>query len=327
MTKEKQPRFELKGIDEFFNTQEMRDEEKLAKIHEINVNQIDQFPKHPYKVKDDWDMLNLIESIKENGVMTPAIIRKKDNGRYEMISGHRRLHACRLLGMETIRCEIRELTRDEATVFMVDSNLHRSEILPSEKAFAYKMRLDAMKRQGKQMETLVMPMLDSTEDIEGAPVGHKATGKKSRDILAAQVGESREQIRRYIRLTELIPEILRMVDDGIIAMRPAVEISYLPKNLQEELADAMASEACTPTHAQTLRMRKLLKDNMLTKESIFTIMREEKPNQKDRITISDTKAKRYLPKNLPVSEREDFILKAIEHYSKYLERQNERDIR
>lgn len=327
MTKEKQPRFELKGSDEFFTTQKMRDEAKLARIHEVDVNLIDQFPKHPYKVKDDQDMLNLMESIKEHGVMTPAIIRKKDNGRYEMISGHRRLHACKLLGMETIRSEIRELTRDEATVFMVDSNLHRTEILPSEKAFAYKMRLDAMKRQGKQMETILMPMLDNPHNTIGAPVEHKPTGKKSRDILAAQVGESREQIRRYIRLTDLIPEILRMVDEGTIAMRPAVEISYLPQKLQEELADAMASEACTPTHAQTLRMRRLLTDNLLTKESIFAIMREEKPNQRDRITISDTKAKRYLPKDLPVSEREDFILKAIEHYSKHLDRQKERNSR
>lgn len=326
MTKEKKPRFELKGSDEFFTTQKMRDEAVLAKIHEIDVNLIDQFPKHPYKVKDDQDMLHLMESIKEHGVMTPAIIRSKDGGRYEMISGHRRLHACKLLGMDTIRCEIRELTRDEATVFMVDSNLHRTEILPSEKAFAYKMRLDAMKRQGKRMDVILAPVLDEVITV-GAPVEHKSTGKKSRDILAAQVGESREQIRRYIRLTDLIPEILRMVDESVIAMRPAVEISYLPKKLQEELADAMASEACTPTHAQTLRMRKLLNDNLLTKESIFAIMREEKPNQKDRITISDTKAKRYLPKNLPVSEREDFILKAIEHYSKYLDKQNERNAR
>lgn len=184
-----------------------------------------------------------------------------------------------------------------------------------------------MKRQGKQMDVILAPALEVEMPSAGAPVEHKPTGKKSRDILAAQVGESREQIRRYIRLTDLIPEILRMVDEGAIAMRPAVEISYLPKKLKEELADAMASEACTPTHAQTIRMRKLLGDNLLTKESIFAIMREEKPNQRDRITISDTKVKRYLPKNLPVSEREDFILKAIEHYSRYLDKQNERNAR
>ena len=324
MTKEKKPRFELKGSDEFFTTQKMRDEAVLAKIHEIDVNLIDQFPKHPYRVKDDQDMLHLMESIKEHGVMTPAIIRTKDSGRYEMISGHRRLHACKLLGMDTIRCEIRELTRDEATVFMVDSNLHRTEILPSEKAFAYKMRLDAMKRQGKRMDVILAPVLDEVITV-GAPVEHKSTGKKSRDILAAQVGESREQIRRYIHLTELVPEILQMVDDRRIAFRPAVEISYLSEEQQYTLLEAMEYSDATPSLAQAIKMKKFMQENKLTDEVIQSIMEEEKPNQREKPAFRDERITKLIPKSVPRGQESDFVVKALEFYNRHLQRQRSQE--
>lgn len=312
--------FGLPTADELFTTQAERDEAKTAKLHEIEVNKIDQFPKHPYKVRNDADMYNLMESIKEHGVLTPAIVRQKTDGRYEMISGHRRLHACRQLGIATLKCEVVDLDRNEATIAMVDSNLQRTTILPSEKAFAYKMRLDAMKRQGKRMDIVVAPIAE--DDPTCVPVAHMS-GMKSREILAKQVGESQDNIRRLIRLTELIPEILRMVDDGQIAMRPAVEISYLPQNLQEDLADAMAEEACTPSHDQTIRMRRLCEAGQLNRESILATMREEKPNQRTRITIDDKKAKRYLPQDLPISRREEYILQALEFYQRHLEREKE----
>lgn len=315
---DKKPRFTLNSVDDLFTTQEQRDDEQLVKIRELDVTKIDQFPKHPYKVKNDADMYNLMESIKEHGVVTPAIVRQKKDGRYEMISGHRRLHACRQLGISTIPCEIVDMDKNEATIVMVDSNLQRTTILPSEKAFAYKMRLDAMKRQGKRMDINVSPMIDDTS----APVGRKL---EARDLLGKEVGEGREQVRRYIRLTELLPEILNYVDDGIIAMRPAVELSYIPKELQKIIFDAMDAEACTPSHDQTIRMRKLYAEGKLNEETIYETIREEKPNQRTRISIDDKKAKRYLPKDLPVSKREDFILKALEHYSKYLERQKDRE--
>lgn len=314
MPRKKEPRFELKGVDEFFTTQEMRDDAKLARIHEIPLDEIDEFPDHPYKVKDDEDMMNLMDSIRDNGVLTPATVRKKEDGRYEMLSGHRRLRASQLLGNETLRCEIVELDRDEATIFMCDSNLQRTTILPSEKAFAYKMRLEAMNRQGKRT------------DLTSAPVEQKLKGISSRDILAKEVGEGSEQIRRYIRLTELIPEILEMVDGGRIAMRPAVEISYFPKQLQEELLDSMEMEACTPSHDQTLRMRRLLADDKLTPEAITAIMQEEKPNQKERIVLRDDRTRKLLPKDLPPAQRESYIIQALEFYAKHRARQKERDM-
>lgn len=282
----------------------MNNEERNS-ILELPVDIIDQFPKHPYKVKDDDDMIQLIESIKENGVITPIIVRPKPKGRYEMISGHRRLQACRHLGHKTIRGQVLELDRNAATVMMVDSNLARSNILPSEKAFAYKMRLDAMKKQGKR------------NDLTSGPVGQKS----SRDILAEQLQESSRQIQRYIRLTELIPLLLQMVDEGKIAMRPAVEISYLPEKLQDKLADCILKEDATPSHDQTIRMRKLFKEGSLTEEAIDKIMHELKPNQTNRISLSEDKVKKFMPKNMPVSKREDYILKALEHYDKHLKKQ------
>lgn len=309
MPQEKKPRFTLGTVDDMFTTQEIRDDAKLARIHEIPLDEIDEFPEHPYKVKDDEDMMNLVESIRENGVLTPATVRKKEDGRYEMLSGHRRWRACQLLGMDTLRCEIVELDRDAATIFMCDSNLQRTTILPSEKAFAYKMRLDAMNRQGKRT------------DLTSGPVGQKF----SREELADSVGESGRQVSRYIRLTELIPELLEMVDEGKIALRPAVEISYLPKDLQNELLENIEMEACTPSHDQTLRMRNLLRQNKLTPEVITMIMQEEKPNQKEKIILRDDRTRNLLPKNLPVSQREEYIIKALEHYERYLKKQREQE--
>ena len=313
MPKEKKPRFELNSVDDLFTTQEMRDEAKLAKIEEIPVKIIDQFPKHPYKVKDDEDMFMLMESIKENGVLTPATVRKKKDGRYEMLSGHRRLRACRKLGMETLRCEVVDLDKNEATIFMVDSNLQRTSILPSEKAFAYKMRLDAMRKQGKRT------------DLTSDPVGWKLKGIESASLIGETAGDSQTQVRRYIRLTELIPEFLRMVDEGQMGMRPAVEISYFPKELQEELADVMAAEDCFPSHDQTVRMRKLLMQDKLTPESITAIMQEEKPNQREKIVLRSDRAKDLIPKDLPVAKREEYIIKALEHYDRFRKKQKEKD--
>ena len=311
MPQEKKPRFTLGSADDLFTTQEMRDDAKLARIHEISLDEIDEFPDHPYKVKDDEDMLNLMESIKENGVLTPATVRKKGDGRYEMLSGHRRHRACQLLGLDTLRCEIVELDRDAATIFMCDSNLQRTVILPSEKAFAYKMRLEAMKR---------MPGRPS---INSGPVDQNLKGTVSRDNLAQEVGESAKQIQRYIRLTELIPELLDMVDEGQIAMRPAVEISYLPKELQEELLENMEIEACTPSHDQAMRMKGLFKQGKLTPEVISAIMQEEKPNQREKVILRDERTIKLLPRDLPVSEREEYILKALEHYGRYLRKQRD----
>lgn len=308
MPQEKKPRFTLGTVDDMFTTQEMRDDAKLARIHEIPLDEIDAFPEHPYKVKDDEDMMNLVESIRENGVLTPATVRKKEDGRYEMLSGHRRWRACQLLGMNTLRCEIVELDRDAATIFMCDSNLQRTTILPSEKAFAYKMRMEALNRQGKREESTC------------GPVGHK-----SRDMFGAEIGESGRQVSRYIRLTELIPELLEMVDEDKIALRPAVEISYLPKDLQKELLENIEMEACTPSHDQTLRMRNLLRQNKLTPEVITMIMQEEKPNQKEKIILRDDRTRNLLPKNLPVSQREEYIIKALEHYGRYLKKQREQE--
>ena len=310
MSREKKPSFTLNTVDDMFTTQEIRDERKLPRIRDIPIKAIKDFPDHPYKVKDDEDMMNLMESIKENGVLTPVTVRKIPGGSYEMISGHRRKRACELLGMPVIRGEVVELDRDEAIIMMCDSNLQRTTILPSEKAFAYKMRLDAMNRQGKRT------------DLTFSPVDKKL---RSGEVLANETKESQAQIYRYIRLTELIPEILELVDEGKIALRPAVEISYFPKDLQEDLVDIMEMEACTPSHAQTIRMRRLLADNKLTAESITAIMQEEKPNQKEKIILRDDRTRNLLPKDLPVNKREDYIIKALEHYGRYLKKQREQD--
>lgn len=310
MPTEKKPRFTLNSVDDLFTTQEMRDDAKLKRINEIPIDQIDPFPDHPYKVKDDEDMQNLMDSIRENGVLTPATVRKIDDGRYEMISGHRRLRACELLGLETLRCEVVDLDRDEAIIVMCDSNLQRTTILPSEKAFAYKMRLEAMKRK------VGRPVKEND-----SPAGNSFSEITSSMELSQEVGDSKSQIFRYIRLTELVPELLDMVDEGQIAMRPAVEISYLPKDLQYALVDTIEMEACTPSHDQTIRMRRLLADDKLTPEGIEIIMGEEKPNQKEKIVLRDERARKLLPKDLPIARREAYIIEALEFYGKYRARQ------
>lgn len=308
MAKKRETDFELPALDDFFKTQEERDEAKLKKIYEIPIAEIDDFPDHPFKVIDDEDMFNLVESIKEYGIITPAIVRKKEDGRYEIISGHRRKRACEIAGIETLRTEVVEMDRDEATIYMVDSNLQRTKILPSEKAFSYKLRLEAMKRQGERT------------DLTSVPVAQKLRGKTAREILGDEVGESQDNIRRYIRLTELVPELLEMVDEEKIALRPAVEISYLPEELQMELAEIIEMEQCTPSYAQTRRMRDMLADNKLTHESILAIMQEEKPNQKEKLVLRDSRVQKLFPKNLPVSQREEYIIKAMEYYNRYRQR-------
>lgn len=302
----------LPSFDELFSTQEERDDAKLKRIYEIPLGEIDPFPDHPYKVRDDDDMINLVESIRSHGVMTPAAVRKKEDGRYELISGHRRMRACELLGIPTLKCDVMDMSRDEAIVMMVESNYQRSTILPSEKAFAYKMRLDAMKRLPGRRPA-----------INGAPV--EPLSGKSRSLLADEAGESREQIRRYVRLTELIPELLDMVDEGQIALRPAVELSYIPKLKQGEIWQCIEEEQCTPSHAQTIRMRKMYDEGKLTPEAIEAIMTEEKPNQKEKIVLKGERFRRLFPPDLPMSKREDYIAAAMEYYGRHRQRQRERE--
>lgn len=307
--------FGLGTLDDLFSTEEERKEAKLKKIEEIPLELIDPFPDHPYKVRDDEDMQSLVESIKEYGVLTPATIRKKEDGRYEILSGHRRCRACQLVGIPTLRAEVVEMDRDAATIFMVDSNLQRTTILPSEKAFSYKMRLDAMKRQGKRV------------DLTSAPVEQKLKKESSRDILAKEVGEGSEQIRRYIRLTELDPALLDMVDEGKIALRPAVELSYLPLPLQRAVHENIELEQCTPSHDQTIRMRRAHEQGKLNDEVISYIMQEEKPNQKEKIVLKSDRVRKLLPKDLPYNEREAYIVKALEFYGKHRSYQDRSDAR
>ena len=306
MAKEKREEIQFPSLDELFSSQEEREDAKLKRIYEIPLTKIDPFPDHPYKVRDDEDMMNLVESVRINGIITPATVRKKEDGRYELLSGHRRKRACELAGLPTLRCDVVEMDRDEVTVFMVESNFQRTTILPSEKAFAYKMRLEAMKR---------MPGRPG----KGAPVGHNF-GEKSRDVLAGESGDSKSQIQRYIRLTELIPELLELVDEGNIALRPAVELSYIPKDIQEDIFNCIDMEQCTPTHSQAIRMRKMAGESKLTPESIEAVMLEEKPNQKERIVFRGDRIAKLFPRDLPLSKREDFVAAAMEHYNRFLQR-------
>ena len=308
--------FTLPKFDDIFSTQEMRDDEKLAKIRDIPLELIDDFPDHPYKVRDDEDMMQLADSIKESGVITPATVRQKEDGRYELISGHRRKRASELAGFETLRCEVVELDRDDATILMVESNLQRSVILPSEKAYAYKMRLDAMKRKAGR---------PSKENV--SPVATNSPQGRSDVELAEQVGESKDQIRRYIRLTNLVPELLEFVDEGKMKMRPAVELSYLDEDCQRDLVDEIDLNDCTPSHDQTIRMRKMFEEGKLTPEAIQAIMSEQKPNQREKIVLRDERVRKLIPKNVPLSQTEDFICKALEHYNNFLRKRAERDTR
>ena len=308
--------FTLPTLDDLFSTQEMRDDAKLAKIRDIPLELIDDFPDHPFKVRDDEDMMQLVESVKERGVITPATVRQKEDGRYELISGHRRKRACELAGFETLRCEVVDLTRDEATILMVESNFQRSQILPSEKAFAYKMRSEAMKRQAGR------PSKDNS-----SPVGIDLRGKQSLDLMSEECGDSRNQIHRYIRLTNLVPELLDYVDEGRIKMRPAVELSFLDEDSQRDVVDEIDLNDCTPSHDQTIRMRKMFEEKKLTPEAIQAIMSEQKPNQRERIVLSGDKVRQYIPKNIPLNQTEDYVCKALEHYASYLRKRAERDAR
>ena len=309
MARSRETKIELTAYDDLFQTDESREEEKLSKIRDIPISEIDEFPDHPFKVLMDEDMEQLVESIKRNGVMTPATVRLKEDGRYELISGHRRKKACELAGLETLKCEVKELTRDEAIIVMVESNLQRSVILPSEKAFAYKMRLEAMNRQaGRPSKDNLTPMVSDLDTT------------RTNEKLGKEVGESREQIRRYIRLTELVPEILQMVDERQIAFRPAVEISYLTEEQQYTLLEAMEYNDATPSLAQAIKMKKYNQDGKLTSEVIQSIMEEEKPNQKGKPAFRDERITKLIPKTVPKGQETDFVVKALEFYNRHLQR-------
>ena len=310
MARSRETKIELTAYDDLFQTDESRTEAKLSKIRDIPLSQIDEFPDHPFKVLMDEDMEQLVESIKRNGVMTPATVRLKEDGRYELVSGHRRKKACELAGLETLKCEVKELTRDEAIIVMVESNLQRSTILPSEKAFAYKMRLEAMKRQAGR---------PTKENY--SPMGNNLEFATSSDELADKVGESKNQIFRFIRLTELVPEILQMVDERQIAFRPAVEISYLNEEQQYTLLEAMSYNDATPSLAQAIKMKKFMQEGKLTGEVIQSIMEEEKPNQREKPAFRDERITKLIPKSVPKGQEADFVVKALEFYNRHLQRQ------
>ena len=314
MARNKSTEIELTAYDDLFQTDESREEAKLSKIRDIPISEIDEFPDHPFKDLIDEDMEQLVESIKRNGVMTPATVRLKEDGRYELISGHRRRKACELAGLETLKCEVKDLSRDEAIIIMVESNLQRSTILPSEKAFAYKMRLEAMKRQAGR------PTKDNY-----SPMGNNLEFATSSDELAEKVGESKNQIFRFIRLTELVPEILQMVDDRQIAFRPAVEISYLSEEQQYTLLEAMEYSDATPSLAQAIKMKKFMQDGKLTNEVIQSIMEEEKPNQKEKPAFRDERITKLIPKSVPRGQESDFVVKALEFYNRHLQRQRSQE--
>lgn len=304
----------LTGYDELFMNDAERKENKLPRIYDIPLSEIDDFPDHPFKVKLDEDMDQLVQSIKERGIITPVTLRPKEDGRYEIVSGHRRKKACELAGFDTVKAEVRELTRDEAIILMVESNLQRSVILPSEKAFSYKMRLEAMKRQaGRPSKENASPV--ATNFLQG----------RSDVELGEQVGESKDQVRRYIRLTELIPELLDLVDEGRIAFRPAVELSYLQKEEQGALLEQISYADATPSLAQAIKLKRFSQDGKLNNEVIESIMSEEKPNQREKINIKYAEARRFIPASIPYEKTGEYILKALEYYHRYQERQKSRN--
>ena len=300
----------LTGYDELFMNDTERKEIKLPRIYDIPLSEIDDFPDHPFKVKLDEDMDQLVQSIKERGIITPVTLRPKEDGRYEIVSGHRRRKACELAGFDTVKAEVREMTRDEAIILMVESNLQRSTILPSEKAFSYKMRLEAMKRQQGERT-----------DLTSVPVGQRLT---SREILAENSPDSNTQIQRYIRLTELIQGLLDLVDEGRIAFRPAVELSYLQKEEQSALLEQIAYADATPSLAQAIKLKRFSQDGKLNNEVIESIMSEEKPNQREKINIKYAEARRFIPASVPYEKTGDYIMKALEYYHRYQERQKSR---
>ena len=308
-----------KRIDSNISSMNDLSQRKVDEL-EIPLNLIDAFPDHPYKVQDDEDMERLVESIKVRGVITPALVRKKEDGRYELISGHRRKHASETAGLKTLRCEVAELTRDEAIILMVESNYQRAQQLPSERAFAYKMRLEALARQGKRT------------DLTCATELHRLDGTKSRDAVSDKSGET---VRRYVRLTRLVPELLEMVDNSVIrekdslqmALKPAVELSHLDEQCQRMVVEEINLNDCTPSHDQTIRMRKLYEEGKLTPEAIQAIISEQKPNQREKIVLHGERVRQLIPKNLPFSQREEYICKALEHYAAYVRRRAERETR
>ena len=303
----------LTGLDELFMDDRERAESRLPKIHEISLSEIDEFPNHPFHVRLDEDMDQLVESIKERGIITPVTLRQKPDGRYEIVSGHRRTKACELAGLTTVKAEIKELSRDEAIILMVESNLQRTTILPSEKAFSYKMRLEAMKHQQGERT-----------DLTSVPVGQRF-GKTSREVLADSSTDSNTQIQRYIRLTHLIPPLLDLVDAGKIAFRPAVELSYLTEEEQNSLLDSISSEQSTPSLTQALKMKEFSQNGRLNADVILSIMCEQKPNQKEKISFQSERLKPFIPKNFTAKQTEDYVIKALEYYHRYQLRQKERD--
>ena len=296
----------LTSLDSLFTTQEQRDEAKRDSVQDIPIFQISDFPEHPFKVKQDEAMLEMSESVRQYGVLVPGLVRQLEDGSYQMVSGHRRKLASRLAGLDTLPCIVRDLTDDEAVIIMVDSNLQRERVLPSEKAFAYKMKLDAMRRQGQRT------------DLTSTPVVEKLKGKDalSSAIVGKTSGDSYEQVRRFIRLTNLIPEILDMVDDGRIAFRPAVELSYLTEQEQGTLYDTMGREDCTPSLAQAIKMKAFSRDGKLTDAVILSIMEEEKPNQKEQFRIPKERISKYFKPGTPARTMEDTIIKALDYYRK-----------
>ena len=298
-------------LDDLFSTDESRAEAQLEKVVTLNPVDITDFPNHPFKVKQDEAMAEMVDSVKQYGVLVPALVRPKADGGYEMVAGHRRKCAAMMAGITEMPCIIRNLTDDEATIIMVDSNLQRETILPSEKAFAYKMKLEAMKRQGQR------------SDLTSAPLEPKLKGSRSNEELAASSPDSRSQIQRYIRLTELIPPVLDMVDSSKIAFRPAVELSYLSKEQQQSLYDTMECEDCTPSLAQAIKMKEFSRDGKLTEEVILSIMQEEKPNQREQFKMSKERISKYFAPGTPAQKIEDIIIKALELYSR---RERQRDM-
>ena len=308
MAKSNSTDFTLNGLDDLFSTQEERDNGSIPEIRDIDISLIDDFPDHPFKVAENEELYELADSIKEQGVLIPAIVRPKENGRYEMIAGHRRKRASELAEIDTLRCIVSDLDDDAATIIMVDTNLRqRQQILPSEKARAYRMRVDALNHRGKRSDLTLVP----------------AGPKFSREQLADETGESQTQIQRYIRLNNLVPELLEFVDEGKIGLRPAVEMSYLDEDAQRDIVDMIDDSECFPSHAQTIRMRKAFEQGKLTRDDVIAIMNEEKPNQASKITIRKDDISKYIPKSVKPEQTQEFICKAVKHYAAYLERKKE----
>ena len=316
MSRKKDIDLDLTGFAELFMNDEGRAESRLPRIYDIPLSEIDDFPNHPFKVKMDEDMNQLVQSVKERGVITPITLRQKEDGRYEIVSGHRRRKACELAGLERVPAEIKELSRDEAIILMVESNLQRSIILPSEKAFSYKMRLEAMKRQAGR------PPKENY-----SPVGNNLAGTTSSELMAEQIGESKNQIYRYIRLTELIPELLDMVDENKIAFRPAVELSYLTEMEQHNLLNSISYNDATPSLPQAIRLKEFSKAGKLSAEVIEAILGEEKPNQKEKISFKAERLRPYIPSTVPLEKTEDYIIKALEYYQRVQERKKREQAR